>query len=72
MVISRIFTETDAKGRKHTNKQYIQIYEITPLAEYVYFSTTRDKEKAQNFTKEQGEILLNKINERVNQKFILE
>lgn len=72
MVICRIFKEIDAKGKKHVNKQYIQMYETTPLTDYIYFLTTRDKTKAQEFTKEKGIIILEKINERIDQKFHLE
>ena len=53
MVLSRIFHETDAKGREHVNKQYIQEYEIKPFSEYVTFLTTRNREKAKEMTREE-------------------
>ena len=55
MVLSRIFHETDAKGREHINKQYIQEYDIKPFSEYVTFLTTRNREKPKEMTREEAE-----------------
>ena len=71
MVLSRIFHETDVKGREHTNKQYIQEYEIKPFSEYVTFLTTRSREKAKDMTKEEAENLSNRLS-HLTQKFAIE
>ena len=71
MVLSRIFHETDAKGREHINKQYIQEYDIKPFSGYVTFSTTRNREKAKEMTREEAENLYNRLG-HLTQKFVIE
>lgn len=71
MVLFRIFKETDAKGREHINKQYIQRYDIKPFSEFVTFTTTRNRAEAMPFTAAEAENLLKRLN-HLKQKFSVE
>lgn len=71
MVLSRIFRETDAKGREHISKQYIQRYDIKPFSEFVTFTTTRNRAEAMPFTAAEAKSMLKRLN-HLKQKFSAE
>jgi len=72
-VLTRVFHETDAKGREHIGKQYIQEFERGCLSGYVRILTTSKKENAYHFNSEkEANSLFNSNLSELNQPFSIE
>ena len=72
-ILTRVFHETDAKGREHIGKQYIQEFEKSCFSGYVRILTTDKKENAYNFnSEEETNSLFNSNLSALDQPFSIE